>query len=399
MKEYIVVGGGLAGLTAANALTGGGRHKVTLLEQSNRLGGRGITQQDRGYLLNLGPHALHRNGVAARTLRGWGVPICGKPPDTSSASFLVRTGQMYPLVFTIRGLLTTRLFSASEKLQAVRVLKQLSGGPASEGESIKEWIEQRARSTRIREFVAMLIRVSTYSADLSVLSARPALEQFRSATTGGVLYLDGGWQTLIAGLEQRARQLGVEIRLGERVETLRAIKGDGIVLAVPPAAVERITGRRLRTMHPVRVACLDLGLSTLPRSAARVALGVDQPLYLSVHSTVARLAPEGAAVVHACKYLGGRADAASDRAELEQFVDLAIPGWRGHAEVIRFLPEMTVTPAVFSLEGRPAVDELRIPGVALAGDWVAGEGMLVDAAVATGLRAADLIQRQRQSAA
>jgi hypothetical protein len=152
-------------------------------------------------------------------------------------------------------------------------------------------------------------------------------------------------------------------------------------------------------MHPVRVACLDLGLSTLPRSAARVALGVDQPLYLSVHSTVARLAPEGAAVVHACKYLGGRADAASDRAELEQFVDLAIPGWRGHAEVIRFLPEMTVTPAVFSLEGRPAVDELRIPGVALAGDWVAGEGMLVDAAVATGLRAADLIQRQRQSAA
>ncbi len=399
MKGYVVVGGGLAGLTAANALAGESRHKVTLLEQSSGLGGRAITQQDRGYFLNLGPHALHRNGVAARTLRGWGVPFSGKPPDTSSSSFLVRNGRMYPQVFTTRGLLTTRLFNAGEKLQAARVLKQLSSGPANEGESFKEWIEQRTPSPRVREFVAMLMRVSTYSADLSLLSARPALEQFRSATTGGVLYLDGGWQTLIAGLEQRARQLGVEIQRGKPIETLAEIEGNGIVLAVPPAAVERITGRRLPAMHPVRVACLDLGLRTLPRFAARVALGVDRPLYLSVHSTVARLAPDGAALVHACKYLGGRADAISDRRELEQFVDLAIPDWREHAEVIRFLPEMTVTPAVCSLQGRPAIDQLGVPGVVLAGDWVAGEGMLADAAVATGLRAAGLIQRQRLDAA
>src|SRR5581483_7250173 len=169
MKGYVVVGGGLAGLTAANALAGESRHKVTLLEQSSGLGGRAITQQDRGYFLNLGPHALHRNGVAARTLRGWGVPFSGKPPDTSSSSFLVRNGRMYPLVFTTRGLLTTRLFNAGEKLQAARVLKQLSSGPANKGESFKECIEQRTPSPRVREFVAMLMRVSTYSADLSLL--------------------------------------------------------------------------------------------------------------------------------------------------------------------------------------------------------------------------------------
>jgi glycine/D-amino acid oxidase-like deaminating enzyme len=400
MKGYVVVGGGLAGLTAANALACGGRCKVTLLEQTDHLGGRAITRQDRGYLLNLGAHALHRNGKAARTLRGWSVPIYGKPPDTTSSSFLVRNDQMHPLIFTVGKLLTTCLFNGGEKLQAARVLKQLSSGPATERESIKEWIEQRATSTRVREFVAMLIRVSTYSADLSLLSARPALQQFRSATKDGVLYLDGGWQTMVDGLEQRARQLGVEIRKGEPVETIRAIESDGIVLALPPAAVERITGRRLPTMHPVRVACLDLGLRTLPRYAARVALSIDQPLYLSVHSTVAKLAPEGAAVVHACKYLGGRADPASDRRELEQFVDLAIPDWHEHAEVVRFLPDMTVTPAVSSPQSRPAIDELGIPGVLLAGDWVAGEGMLADAAVASGLQsAAHLLQRQKLGAA
>ncbi len=398
MEGYVVVGGGLAGLTAATALAGQGR-RVTLLEQSEHLGGRAVTQLDRGYLLNLGPHALHRDGVAARTLRQWGVPFHGNPPDTSSASFMVHGGRMYPLVYTIRGLLTTRLFGAGEKLQAARILQQLSSGAAAEGESINAWIERRACSPRVRQFVAMLVRISTYSADLSPLSARAALDQFRSATRHGVLYLDGGWQTLVAGLAQRARWLGVEIRLGERVEHLERIRADGIVLAVPPASVERISGRRLPAMRPVCAACLDLGLRTLPLGAARVALSIDQPLYLSVHSVVARLAPAGAALVHVCKYLGGPADAEADRRELEQFAELAIPGWREQAEVVRFLPGMTVTSAVFSPQGRPAVDALGIPGVAIAGDWAGAEAMLADAAVASGLRAASVVQRQRLRAA
>ena len=398
MPKYVVVGGGLAGLMAANALAGEGR-KVVLLEQSERLGGRAMTRQDSGYLLNLGPHALHQNGVAAQTLRRWGVPFEGNPPDTSSGSFLVRGGRMYPLVYTTRGLLTTRLFNAAEKLQAVRILHQLTRGKAHEKESALSWIERNARSERVRQFVAMLMRISTYSADLSVLSARAALDHFRVATNPSVLYLHGGWQTLINGLEQRARRLGVEIRLGEPTGTLRSIDADGVVLAVPPAAVERITGRSLPAMSSVRVACLDVGLRRLPPRAARIALGLDQPLYLSVHSVVARLAPEGAAVAHLCKYLDGAADAAADWRDLEEFANRAMPGWREEAEVVRFLPEMTVTCAVFSPHGRPAVEELRIPGVALAGDWVGSKAMLADAAAASALEAARAIQRQRLRAA
>jgi hypothetical protein len=60
---------------------------------------------------------------------------------------------------------------------------------------------------------------------------------------------------------------------------------------------------------------------------------------------------------------------------------------------------MTVANAIFSPQGRPAVDELGIPGVALAGDWVGPEGMLADAAVASALRAAGVVQRQRLRAA
>src|SRR5689334_11590599 len=104
MQRYVVVGGGLAGLTAANMLAGEGR-QVMLLEQSEHLGGRAVTQHDRGYQLNLGPHALYRGGVAAQMFRQWGVPFQGNPPDTSRASLMMHGGRMYPLIVTTRGLL------------------------------------------------------------------------------------------------------------------------------------------------------------------------------------------------------------------------------------------------------------------------------------------------------
>jgi hypothetical protein len=45
------------------------------------------------------------------------------------------------------------------------------------------------------------------------------------------------------------------------------------------------------------------------------------------------------------------------------------------------------------------VDALGMEGVCIAGDWVGPEGMLADAAVASGLRAAAMVQRQQAVAA
>ena len=75
--------------------------------------------------------------------------------------------------------------------------------------------------------------------------------------------------------------------------------------------------------------------------------------------------------------------------QVKQRADLILPGWREEVEFARFLPEMTVVHAIpTAAHGRPDVDALSMPSVAIAGDWVGPEAMLADAAVASGIRAA-----------
>jgi hypothetical protein len=173
--------------------------------------------------------------------------------------------------------------------------------------------------------------------------------------------------------------------------------GAGAILAVPPVEVERITGTALPKLRPSRMACLTIGLRRLPDNAARFALGIDQPIYLSVHSHWAKLADEGKLVIHAGKYLSGEGDDIRDQQELEQFTDLTVPGWREFAEVTQFLPSMTVTHGIASCDGRPDVD--AVAGVKIAGDWVGDEGMLADSAVASALRAVSSFAKKQVHAA
>ena len=78
--NVIVVGGGLAGLTAACYLARGGV-AVTLFEKAAELGGRAATQDYDGYRFNRGIHALYSGGAISEVLSdaiAWQPP--GAPP-------------------------------------------------------------------------------------------------------------------------------------------------------------------------------------------------------------------------------------------------------------------------------------------------------------------------------
>ena len=82
MKRIAIVGAGLAGLLTAIPLARRGLH-VTLYERSAEPGGRARSQVDDGFVFNLGPHALYRNGALHRALLDVGVVPEGGRPDPS----------------------------------------------------------------------------------------------------------------------------------------------------------------------------------------------------------------------------------------------------------------------------------------------------------------------------
>ena len=81
MDEITVIGGGVAGLTAAICCAESGA-PVRLLEAHEKLGGR-ARSSDAPYKANLGPHAIYKDGVLWNWLSERNLmPPLAKPPLT-----------------------------------------------------------------------------------------------------------------------------------------------------------------------------------------------------------------------------------------------------------------------------------------------------------------------------
>ena len=420
--DVIVIGGGVAGLAAASFISTAGS-RVSLFEQSHALGGRAQTKQQDGYFLNLGPHALYRGGRGIEVLRELGVEPKGKVPSVSGA-FAIKDGVKHTFPAGAVSLLTTSLFGLSEKLEAGRLLATIGKTETAPlmNISVREWLDRNVSHREVQNFILAAFRVATYTNAPELMSAGTAIEQLKKAQDKSVLYLDEGWQTLVDGLREVALTSGVAIETESRVDAVtrdaggavngvrlaggRVLAASSVVIAASPSVAASLVQDSERTSLarwvdeaiPVRAACFDVALSRLPVPRATFALGIDRPLYLSVHSATAKLAPRGGALIQVAKYLepNHQDSAQTVERELEGALDLIQPGWRDVIVHRRFLPDMIVMNAsplasLGGTQGRPGPEVPGVPGLFIAGDWVGEEGLLVDAALASAKEAAGKI--------
>jgi phytoene dehydrogenase-like protein len=412
--SVVVVGGGLSGLAASATMARAGLG-VTLLEKAAVAGGRARSRTAGGFVFNVGPHALY-DGPARAYLRELGVPFTG---GYRPGGHLVRGGRLHTLPSGPWSLLSTGLLGLAGRFEAARFLSglgRLDPSPFA-ATSWADWLREHVAHADVRDMLSAFVRVATYSNDPERSSAGAALAQLQQALRG-VLYLDGGWQTLVDGLLARAREAGVDIRTRTAVGGVEAgpwpevrladgarLRADAVLIAADPALAARfvpasaVLAGASAAAIPVRTATLDLALRRLPRPDRTFALGVDRPLYFSVHSSAARLAASGGALVHAAMYLGDgtRLDPRGIEAELSAFVERLQPGFARETVIRRFVPDLVVSHALVSakgngLAGRPDVAVPDAPGVFVAGDWVGPEGQLADASLASARQAAKAIR-------
>lgn len=255
--------------------------------------------------------------------------------------------------------------------------------------------------------MASTARVFTYCSNLDLVSAEVFVFKLQRSLKHPVLYIDGGWQTLVEGLYQAASQAGARIVCGCRVSTVnhqqgrvqgvrlsdeRVIEASFVILATgPDDAAKLLDGGTYAPLCaitdpliPARVACLDVALRHLPDPRYPVVQDLDTPRFLSAQSVYSHLAPEGGAMIYTFKMLDPTrpGDPKQDERELEALLDTVQPGWRDllvrrsflpHIEAIGMLP----TANSRGYAGRPDPSVLGIANLYLSGDWI-GKGFLSD---------------------
>jgi phytoene dehydrogenase-like protein len=372
MRQITVVGGGIAGLTAAITAAEAGE-RVRLLEAHDALGGRARADEGR-YKANLGPHVLYKDGPFWAWMRDR--ELC--PP----AAGPTLSGLRFRYEGTVR---------RTPPLDTIPAILRLRGRAAPSDRSFRDWTAEHT-GDRIAAMLSTLAGVYTFHHDPGELSAAFVWERtVRTLMTPppAVRYVIGGWNELVRALEGRARAAGVAIETGHPVDALPEAP---VIVATELADARRLLGDETLTWVSGHIVCLDLAVRTR-RGDPFVVSDLDEAGWIErFTSPDPSLAPPGEQLLQAQMPVrpGESADQAALR--LERLLDASVPMWRERETWRRRLVmdgrTGALDPPGSTWRDRPAVD--RGDGVFLAGDMVAAPGLLSEVAWASGVEAARL---------
>ena len=438
-RRVIVIGGGLAGISAAIALREAGA-AVTLLEARPRLGGA-TTSFRRGELaIDNGQHVYLACCTAYRALLDrLGVSASAPLQDRFDVTVLApgrtarlrRTQLPGPLQLG-KAMATYRHLSLAERAGAARATLGMRflnpEDPATDEKRLGDWLAAHGQGEHARRALWDLFTVSTMNIAGDDASLALAAKVVQTALIGKRDAADIGWAGIPLGelhgtaSARLLARLGAEVRLAtsavavtpaaggglpvraaagaDREET--GLAADGVVVALPPAAADRLlppeAGERpwaaLGTSPIINVHVIyDRQVTDLPLAAT-----VDSPLQWVFDKTAVAGVPHG-------QYLAVSLSAA------DRYIDVPAAQLRE-----QFLPALTeIFPAASraqvtdffvtrerhaTFRQEPGAGRLRpaaptrLPGLVLAGAWTAtGWPDTMEGAVRSGLTAARELRR------
>jgi squalene-associated FAD-dependent desaturase len=432
-RRLAVVGGGLAGITAAlRGLDAG--CAVTLLEARPRLGGAAASFRRGELTVDTGQHVILRCYSAYRRLLGR-LGVADAVPVQERLAFAVlapgrtpvhlRRGRLPAPAHLLPAVLAHRLLPPSARARAMATalaLRKLDpDDPRLDRQSFGSWLRGRGESGQAIEALWGLLTLAALNAQVDDASLALAVRVFRTGLLDTVDAGDLGVPARPLGdlhhhaAHRALREAGATVRLGTKVGGLQragdtwqlatpegVVEADAVVSAAPHPQAARMLGElplpgaarweSLSASPIVNVHVVyDRPVTTLPFAAV-----VDSPLQWVFDRTAVAGAPAGrqylaVSLSGADGQLGMRAE------ELKQVFlpELAtLFPQAATARVEDFFvtrePRATFRQAPGTRALRPQADT-GLPGLALAGAWV-GTGWpdTMEGAVRSGDAAADV---------
>jgi protoporphyrinogen/coproporphyrinogen III oxidase len=318
MKRIAIIGGGIAGLSAAyyleKARQAGANLQWTLFEKSDRLGGVIQTERRNGFVLEAGPDSfLSAKPEAARLCAELGIgDQLISSNDAGRRTYILVNGRLvaippgleFMVPTRVWPMVTTPLFSFTTKLRMVRELLTAARKDAAD-ESVADFV-RRHFGQQMVERVAEPLLAGVYGGNVAELSVRSVLPRFaemerehgslvratlrakRTAPARGgkpqplFTSLRNGMQQMVEALAGALPQSSIRLGQAElhvrpmnddwQVETTSSVLVDRfqeVVLAVPAPAAAAI----LRQFHPAFIEGLKRIQYT---SSVAVALAYDE---------------------------------------------------------------------------------------------------------------------------
>ncbi|MFB4295878.1 FAD-dependent oxidoreductase [Actinomadura sp. NTSP31] len=371
-----IIGGGIAGLTAAIACAERGAD-VVLHEAHATLGGRARSTASP-YIANDGTHAFYSDGAPWRWLaaRGLAGPAARLLPQHLAGLRFRHSGRVRVL----------------PPVSFVRMLTLGRRPLAPADQDFRTWATHRF-GTEAFEAAAGVLGPATYTADPGALSAEFAHQRLLRVARAGypaTRYPRGGWGAVVDRMVRHARGLGVRIHTSSRVTELPE---DGpVIIATTLAAARGLLNDDALAWHSGHAVLLDIAVRPA-RTDRFLLFDLDEGGFLERVSGIdPSMGPRGEALIQAAMPVRPGESKTGALRRLEDLFDLALPGWPDRLTWRRDQAALHRTGALDlpgrSWRDRPAID--RGDGRYLAGDMTAAPGFLAEVSITSALKAAHL---------
>jgi squalene-associated FAD-dependent desaturase len=415
-----VIGGGLAGLSAAAALGGAG-HRVRLFEARPFLGGRATSYESGGETIDNCQHVLLRCCVNLLDFYNR-LGVSGDIAFHREFHFIEPGGRRSVLTRSPVSFLTLKFLNFSEKIAIARALRVLGREYSSREDlgriTMLQWLEEKRQPKRAIERFWRQVLVSAVNEELDVMAARHGCQVFRlgflaspDANEMGVpsvplarLYSADAW----------SRYGQVDIQTRTSVEKL-VIDGDRVRCAVAGGAeltadayISAVAFERVNQIAPQ----LGVDISRFEHSPITgIHLWFDRPITDLPHATLLDRTIQWMFNKSEGRYIQLVVSASRSLVEMprQEVIDLAV------RELAEFFPAVrearlekshVVKEIRATFASRPGLDEVRPPSstrvsnLFLAGDWTrCGWPATMEGAVRSGYLAAEAAAKANGSPA